>query len=134
MKKIILTIFLIISTIVGYSQSYYTASVSSVYFWDRSNANWKLYQKYNKVSITIVFEKSIMSIQSKSPTTYKIEKSSGEKIDIDSFKGVRYSATELNSDDDCIIDFIDYGDNTYLISIIYPKLLTNLRYLVSENQ
>lgn len=131
MKKFFFLTFLSIFTFLcGNSQSYYSSNITELYTYNLNSEKWELYQKNSDVNITVVLEEEFITFQAKTPTMYKIFKSTAKDISGTKFQGFRYEAIDLRKNKKCSIDIVKYDDTNYLISIISEYSEYNLRYYI----
>jgi len=133
MKNIIFSVILLFSSLLGFTQTYYKASVTEMYTWDRVDKEWNLYQKNSDVSITVVIEEEFISFQAKTPSMYKIYLNSKEELKTKSLSGYRYSAKDLKEDKLVTIDVLVGNESPVaVISIINMNEGYNLRFLLTK--
>ena len=133
MKKIILSIVLILSCVVSFCQDYYKAYTTEMHTYNNTSKEWELYQKNSDTDITIVIENEFLSIQGKSPSMYKIYTESKEDISNKNLIGVRYKARDLKHDTQVTIDIVKVTSNsTAMISVINYNEGYNLRFFVKQ--
>lgn len=131
MKKLVLSCILLVFSILSvYSQSYYSANVTELYTYDVESEKWVLYQKNSDVNIGVVLEEEFLTFQAKTPTMYKIVKSSAKNISSTKFQGYRYEGIDLKKSARCSIDVVKIDENNYIISIISGNYDYNLRYYI----
>jgi hypothetical protein len=131
MKKLILSLILVISSVLSLSaQSYYTSTKTEMYTYDNETEKWVLYQKNSDVNIVVVLEEEFVTFQAKTPTMFKIYKSTGKEISGEKFTGYRYDAVDLRKNTKCSIDVIKFSESSYMISIISGGYEYNLRYYI----
>ena len=56
MKKFILSLLLVLSTSIVFSQTYYKAKITELHVYNKSTDQWQLSDKNSDVSITVVVE------------------------------------------------------------------------------
>lgn len=133
MKKLILTLTLIISSLVLSAQTYYKATLTEMYTYDNINKNWELYSKNSDVRITVVVEPEFISFQAKKPSMFKVYDNTKEEMNTKSLSGYRYSAKDLRDDQMVKIDVLVHKETkTAIISIINVSEGYNLRYFLTE--
>jgi len=131
MKKTLLTLVIVLSTILTYSQSYYKAYATEMYVYDNKSKEWELYQKNSDTDIIIVVEDEFITFQAKSPSMYKIYADGKTEINNKSLKGYRYNGRELKTDDKMVIDIVrDLKNDVGMISIINYDKGYNLRFYI----
>lgn len=131
MKKIFITISLLLSFLLGFSQTYYKAYLTEMYTYNEKTKEWDLYQKNSDVNITLVIEEEFLSVQAKSPSMYKIYTNSKEDITTKSFTGYRYKGRDLRHESPVVIDILRGNQDTFaLISVINSGEGFNLRFFI----
>jgi hypothetical protein len=131
MKKLILFFGFLLTIITSVTaQSYYVATQSELYKYNTQSSKWELYQKNSDVNITVVIEDEFVHIQAKTPTVFKIYKSTAVDISGKTFEGFRYDAFDLKKDIKCTIDILKLNDGEYMISVISINREYNLRYYI----
>lgn len=129
MKKLLLSLTLILSLNFSFGQNYYKAISTEMYVKNTTTDKWEVYSKNDDTNITIVIEDGVINIQAQSPTLYRIDSDDRDKIDSKSFYGYKYYATELKKDLKCYIDVVKHKTSKmYIISVYYNDI--NLRYVV----
>ena len=130
MKKVLLTLGLILMTVVGFSQTPYRVKTTEMYTYNSNTSEWELYQKNGDVNIVMTLEeKGVITIQAKTPSMYRFDKESGVAINGETFNGYRYDGIDLRENESCKIDVIKKTNGTYIISIIKSGKY-NLRYYI----
>lgn len=130
MKKVLLTLGLILMTVVGFSQTPYRVKTTEMYTYNSNTSEWELYQKNGDVNIVMTLEeKGVITIQAKTPSMYRFDKESGISISGETFSGYRYDGVDLRENEDCKIDIIKKTSGTYIVSIIKSGKY-NLRYYI----
>jgi hypothetical protein len=131
MKKLILFLglFLTLITSIG-AQSYYVATKTEMYMYNTQTSEWELYQKNSDVSITVVLEDEFVHFQAKTPTIFKLYKSTRTDISGKTFEGFRYDALDLKKNLNCTIDILKLNEQEYMISVISNSREYNLRYYI----
>jgi hypothetical protein len=133
MKKILFFVLLVISGVIGYSQSYYKATLTELYTYDKSSEEWILYQKNTDANITVVVEDEFVSFQAKTPSMYRIYLENKEPINTKSLRGYRYLGKNLKTDKMVKIDVLISNDSPVaLISVINASDGFNLRFFLSK--
>lgn len=133
MKKIILSLFFILSSLITWSQTYYKATVTEMYMFEKSQNEWQLYQKNSDVNITVVVEEEFISFQAKTPSIYKIYVSTKEPLETKSLKGFRYSAKDLKEEKYVKIDVLVNNESSVaIISIINLTDGYNFRFYLTK--
>lgn len=131
MKKLILFLgFILVSIVSVTAQSYYVATKTEMYMYDSQTSKWELYQKNSDVNITVVLEEEFVHFQAKTPTIFKIYKSSAADISGKTFEGFRYDALDLKKNINCTIDILKLNEQEYMISVISNSREYNLRYYI----
>lgn len=131
MKKLILIIgFLLFSVFSVTAQSYYVATKTEMYMYNSQTSQWELYQKNSDVSITVVLEDEFVHFQAKTPTVFKLYKSTAVDISGKTFEGFRYDALDLKKNINCTIDILKLNSQEYMISVISNSREYNLRYYI----
>lgn len=133
MKKLLLTLILVVSTLMLTAQTYYKATLTEMYTYDNVNKSWELYTKNSDVSITVVVEPQFISFQAKKPSMFKVYENSKEEMNTKSLSGYRYTAKDLREDQMVKIDVLSHKESkTAVISIINVSEGYNLRYFLTE--
>jgi hypothetical protein len=133
MKKIILTLILVVSTLVLSAQTYYKATMTEMYTYDNANKTWELYQKNSDVKITVVVEPQFISFQANRPSMYKVYENTKEEMNTKSLSGYRYTAKDLREDHLVKIDVLVHKESkTAIISVVNVSEGYNLRYFLTE--
>jgi|LakMenEpi03Aug12_release.lakeMendotaPanAssembly.Ray.scaffolds.fasta_scaffold00014_44 thiamine pyrophosphokinase len=133
MKNLILSVILIFSSIFGFTQTYYKASITEMYTWNRVEKEWELYQKNSDVNITVVIEDQFINIQAKNPSMYKIYLNSKEELKTKTLSGFRYSAKNLKEDNIVKIDVLVSNESPIaVVSIIDMDEGYNLRFFLTK--
>ena len=130
MKKTFFTLILALVSIFAQSQTYYQATKTELYTYNETSKDWELYQKMSDVKINVVVEEEFVSFQAKTPSFYRIYTGSKEEIKAKTFKGYRYNALDLKTNQNCYIDICKFGDTNFMISIVKSGEL-NLRYYLT---
>lgn len=140
MKKLLLTLLMILTFAVSYSQStkseLYKIFRSEFYLYNTNTEMWELQTQNKDVDIDMVSYKNVINIQAKTPTLYRIDESSLENIGGGNkeYYGYRYKAIEYVNMTKCTIDIVrlyESTNNTFLFSVIYTDESVgkiNLRY------
>lgn len=135
MKKLLLSIFLILVCVTSFCQDYYKAYTTEMYTYNKVSKEWELYQKNSDTDITIVVENEFLSIIGKSPSMYKIYSESKEDISNKNMVGIRYKARDLKHDTQVTIDIVKaVSSGTAMISVINYNDEYNLRFFVKQTQ
>lgn len=133
MKNIFLTLLFSFICLFGFSQTYYKATVTEMYTYDKSNKEWTLYQKNSDVNITVVIEDEFISFQAKTPSMYRIYLSTKEELNTKSLSGYRYSAKDLRGEKMVKIDVLVSNDSPVaMVSIIDIDEGYNLRFFLTK--
>lgn len=133
MKNLILSAILIFSSLFGFTQTYYKASITEMYTWNRVEKEWELYQKNSDVNITVVIEDQFISFQAKTPSMYKIYLNSKEELKTKTLSGFRYSAKNLKEDNIVKIDVLVSNESPIaVVSIIDMDEGYNLRFFLTK--
>ena len=131
MKKILLSLLLILSFFICGAQSVYRASITELYFWDSQNEQWQLNTKQSDLNISITVEEEFISIHAKSPSMYRVFISTKEVISTKTLRGYKYAGVDLKSGQNVRIDVMkSIESNVGVISIINSSEKYNLRYFV----
>jgi len=134
MKNILLTLVFSFISLFGFSQTYYKATVTEMYTYNKSDEEWVLYQKNSDVNITVVIEDEFISFQAKTPSMYKIYLNSKEQLKTKTLSGFRYSAKDLKEDKMVKIDVLVSDDSPIaLVSIINMNEGYNLRFFLTKS-
>jgi hypothetical protein len=133
MKNLLLTLFLGLISLVGNTQSYYKATITELYTYNKSTEEWDLYQKNSDVNITVVVEDEFVSFQAKTPSMYKIYTNTKEALNTKSLSGWRYLGKDLKSDKMVKIDILISNDSPVaLISIVNVSDGFNFRFFLTK--
>ena len=133
MKKLILFLSLVLVYLVPQAQSYYKASITEMYTYNRGTEEWDLYQKNSDMNITVVIEDRFISFQAKTPSMYRIYENSKEIIKTKSLSGYRYQAKDLKEDKMVKIDILASDEQkAVLVSIINIDEGYNLRFFLTK--
>lgn len=133
MKKLSVFLVLIFLSLSSFAQTFYKATITEMYTLDRTNEEWKLYQKNSDVNITIVIEDEFISIQAKTPTMYKIYLNSKEPMNTKSLKGYRYLAKDLKEEKMVKIDVVVSEEaEMAIVSVINQDVGYNLRFYLTK--
>ena len=112
------------------------------YIFNERSEKWVLETKNEDVNIDMVSYKNVINIQAKTPTLYRIDKSSESNIGggDKQYFGVRYDAFECVNMTKCTVDLVrltNLDSKTFLLSVIFKDEVVgkiNLRFfLVSCN-
>lgn len=132
MKTILLSTLLILLSLFSNSQTYYKATVSEMYTYNKLSDSWDLYQKNSDVNITVVVEKEHISFHAKSPTMYKLYSETRVPLDVKPYKGYRYNAKDLKNDNMVKVDIMaSESSSLVMISIINYDTGYNFRYFLT---
>ena len=133
MKHLLITLVFALSSLLGLTQSYYKATVTEMYTYNKSTEEWELYQKNSDVNITVVIEDEFISFQAKTPSMYKIYPDSKESLTTKTLKGYRYLGKDLREDKMVKIDVLISNDSPVaIISIINSNQGFNLRFFLTK--
>jgi len=134
MKKLltILSLFIFTSVFSQDKSLRFKAISTQLYYKNQTTDEWELYQKNGTTDIDIVLEKNILTVYAESPAMYKLDSKSFFEIDVKSFNGLSYLATELKKDINCRVDLLKHKESRFwILSVFYPDV--NLRYTLEEN-
>lgn len=106
------------------------------YIFNERSEKWVLETKNEDVNINMVSYKNVINIQAKTPTLYRIDKSSESNIGggDKQYFGVRYDAFECVNMTKCTIDLVrltNLDSKTFLLSVIFKDEVVgkiNLRF------
>lgn len=133
MKKLIPFLSLILISFVSSAQSYYKATITEMYTYNRSTEEWELYQKNSDMNITVVIEEKFISFQAKTPSMYRIYENSKEVVKTKSLEGYRYFAKDLKEEKTVKIDILASEEQkAVLVSIINVDEGYNLRFFLTK--
>jgi len=134
MKKIILSLIVVFSSLISFSQTYYKAKITELHTFNTSTQEWSLYDKNSDVDITVVVEERFISFQAKTPSFYKIYPETKEPFNTKSYRGYRYSGKDLKTDTMVKIDILgSTDDGVAMVSIVNSVEGYNFRFfLVKE--
>ena len=140
MKKIMLLVSTIMLSLFCFGQNdestTYKVFRTEFYIFNERTEKWDLETKNEKVNIDMVSYKNVINIQAKTPTLFRIDKTSEQNIgggDKEYF-GVRYDAFECVNMNKCTIDLVRLSDlqsKVFIFSVIYKDEVVgkiNLRY------
>lgn len=133
MKKIILSIALLLSSLFLSAQTFYKATLTELYTYNSYSKEWNLHTKNSDVNITIVVETDFITIQAKVPSMYKVFKENAEPFNTETLQGYRYIAKDLRRDQYVKIDILRSKiDNIGIISIVDVDRGYNQRFFLTE--
>jgi len=133
MKKLAILFFLGFISLSSFAQTFYKATITEMYMYDRNKEEWTLYQKNSDVNITVVIEDEFISLQAKTPTMYKIYLNSKEPMNTKSLKGYRYLAKDLKEEKMVKIDVVVSEEaEMAIVSIINHNEGYNLRFYLTK--
>jgi hypothetical protein len=133
MKKIFLSIALLLSSLFLSAQTFYKATLTELYTYNSYSKEWNLHTKNSDVNITIVVETDFITIQAKVPSMYKVFKENAEPFNTESLQGYRYIAKDLRRDQYVKIDILRSKiDNIGIISIVDVDRGYNQRFFLTE--
>ena len=134
MKKFILSLLLVLSTSIVFSQTYYKAKITELHVYNKSTDQWQLSDKNSDVSITVVVEDQFISFQAKTPSFYKIYSETREPFNTKSYRGYRYTGKDLKTDTMVKVDILGSDqEGVAMISIVNSIEGYNFRFfLVKE--
>lgn len=106
------------------------------YIFNERSEKWVLETKNEDVNIDMVSYKNVINIQAKTPTLYRIDKSSESNIGggDKQYFGVRYDAFECVNMTKCTVDLVrltNLDSKTFLLSVIFKDEVVgkiNLRF------
>jgi hypothetical protein len=131
MKKIILSLLLVISTSLLFSQTYYKAKITELYTYNTTTKEWNLYDKNSDVNITVVVEDEFISFQAKTPSFYKIYTETKEPFNTKSYRGYRYSGKDLKTDTMVKVDILGSNEEgVAMVSIVNSVEGYNFRFFL----
>ena len=138
MKKILLTLAVLISGFVSMAQSdestVYKIFRTEFYIYNDRSEKWDLETRIDDVNIDMVSYKNVINIQAKTPTLFRIYKETEKNLEGKDYFGVRVDALECVNMNNCTIDLIRLTKNdskVFVLSVILnDKTLgkINLRY------
>lgn len=133
MKKFILSIALLLSSLFLSAQTFYKATLTELYTYNSYSKEWNLHTKNSDVNITIVVETDFITIQAKVPSMYKVFKENAEPFNTETLQGYRYIAKDLRRDQYVKIDILRSKiDNIGIISIVDVDRGYNQRFFLTE--
>jgi hypothetical protein len=140
MKKVLLSLFLLLIASFCFGQNsestVYKIFRTEFYIYSQSEEKWVLQSRNDDVEIDMVSYKNVINIQAKTPTLFRIDKTTEESIgggNKDYF-GYRYAAIECVNMNKCTIDLVrlsDLSSKNFLFSVIFRDEVVgkvNLRY------
>lgn len=138
MKKLILTLAILISGLISFAQSnestVYKVFRTEFYIYNEKIDKWVIETKNEDVDIDMVSYKNVINIQAKTPTLFRIDKDSEKNIEGKDYFGVRVDAFECVNMNKCTIDLVRLTKSeskVFIFSVIFEdeKLgKINLRY------
>lgn len=134
MKKVltILSLFICVSVFSQDNNLRYKAISTEMYYKNETTDKWELHQKNGTTNIDVILEKNILTVYAESPSMYKLDGKSVVDIDVKSFNGLSYMATELKKDLKCRVDILKHkNSDLYILSVFYSDI--NLRYTLEKN-
>lgn len=134
MKKLILSLLLVLSTSLVFSQTYYKAKITELYVYNKATDQWDLSDKNSDVDITVVVEEKFISFQAKTPSFYKIYSETRETFNTKNYRGYRYTGKDLKTDTMVKVDILgSTQEGVAMISIVNSLEGYNFRFfLVKE--
>lgn len=133
MKKLFLSISLLLSSLILTAQTLYKATLTELYTYDSYNKEWNLHTKNSDVNITIVVETDFITIQAKVPSMYKVYKEGSEPLNTTNLQGYRYVAKDLRRDQIVKIDILRSKiENIGIISVVDVDRGYNQRFFLTE--
>lgn len=133
MKKLLLTLGLILMSVIGFAQSNYRVTTTEMYTYNTFKGAWELYQRNGEVNILATLEEEgFITFLAKSPSMYKFDTESGTPLSGDNYSGYRYDGVDLKQNESCKIDVIKRTNGTYIISIIKSGRYTLRFYIRPE--
>jgi hypothetical protein len=141
MKKLLLSLVLIIASITSYCQKdesvLYKAYQTEFYTFNTTTDKWVLETKHDDVNINIVFFKNSINVQALTPTLFKLKKETKESFNMDNIYGVKFDAFECVKETVCRVNYIytKEGD-IFILSIVFQDETLgniNLRYYCKMN-
>lgn len=138
MKKIFITLLIIITSFVAFSQTnnatYYTVYQTELYIYNNRTNQWDLETQNKNTDIEMVFYINSINIQAKTPTLYKLKTESKQTFRLDNgLYGVSFDALDCVNDVLCRVDYVYSTSNKsfFLISVTFENNdlgKVNLRY------
>ena len=140
MKKLVLLFSIMMLSLGSYAQTdestTYKVFRTEFYIFNERSEKWVLETKNEDVNINMVSYKNVINIQAKTPTLYRIDKSSESNIGggDKQYFGVRYDAFECVNMTKCTIDLVrltNLDSKTFLLSVIFKDEVVgkiNLRF------
>lgn len=140
MKKLVLLFSIMMLSFSSYAQTdestTYKVFRTEFYIFNERSEKWVLETKNEDVNIDMVSYKNVINIQAKTPTLYRIDKSSESNIGggDKQYFGVRYDAFECVNMTKCTVDLVrltNLDSKTFLLSVIFKDEVVgkiNLRF------
>ena len=140
MKKLKLLILSLILSFSVFGQNaesvVYKVYLTEFYIYNQNTGKWVIETRNEDVEIDLVSYKNVINIQALTPTLYRIDKSTEQKIGGNGkdFFGYRYDAYECVNMTNCTLDLVRLSDiqsKTFMLSVIFfdSRLgKVNLRY------
>ena len=133
MKKILFVLALGLVSLFAQAQTYYKATVTELYTYNKNTEEWELYQKNSDVNITVVVEEEFISFQAKTPSFYKIYSNTKEPMSTKSLEGYRYLGKDLKTDKMVKVDvLVSKESQVALLSIINSTEGYNFRFFLTK--
>lgn len=137
MKKILLTLvpILLVLFVNAQDSKVYKINRSEMYIYNSSTKEWDEEFIHDDVSISLVAFKNVINIQAKTPSLYRLNENSKEKVETNSLVGFRYRAIECVDMKDCIVDILvskNQDNKVFVFSVRFDNETLgkiNFRYL-----
>lgn len=126
MKKVTLTLILILSLGIAHAQESktYTIKQTEWYLYNKETKEWDMQTQNKNMDIDLVCYKNLVNIQAKTPSLYRLDRDSKKEMETEIFTGYRYSAFEYVDMRECTVDVLvskDTSVNVFVFSVVYEK-------------
>lgn len=136
MKKILLVLSLILTATVIYAQEskVYKISRSEMYIYNSLIKEWEQQTVNDDVNINLVTYKNVINIQAKTPSLYRLDEDSKERIETTSLQGYKYKALECVDMKNCMVDVLvskNEENRVFVFSAVFDNQVlgkVNLRF------
>lgn len=136
MKKIIKLLILTFAFTSVYSQESRTYKIkrSEMYIYNTFLKEWEQQSVNEDVSINLVTYKNVINIQAKTPSLYRLDEDSKERMETPSLKGYKYRAIECVDMKNCLVDVLvskEDENRVFVFSAVFDNEVlgkVNLRF------
>ena len=142
MKKLILTLLTALTLTVANAQNdtstVYRIYQAEFYTYNDRTEKWTLETQNTNVNFDMVFYKTSINIQAKTPTLFKVKAETKKFISGDGYYGYTFEALECVEEKICKLDYVysTNNKNSFMLSVMFKdKVLgnVNLRYYSTLN-